>query len=591
MKLLWSYLRRYKKILIGTLVLATINQVFSLLDPQIFRIIVDSYVSRIGDLTHSVFLRGVVLLLAADVGVALVSRFAKNFQDYFLNVVVQRVGTNMYAHSVEHSFSLPYEVFEDQRSGEFLQKLQQARLDAQTFVTSSVNIMFFSVIGIVLVIAYAFYVNWMVGLTYFMMIPILGGTTFLISRKIKAAQIRIINETAALAGSTTETIRNVELVKSLGLESQEIQRLNDTNSKILDLELTKIKIIRTFSFIQGTTINALRSLLMLLMLWLVFSGGITFGEFFSLLFYSFAIFNPLAQFGDVAQQYQEAKASLDRLDTILRIKPEDKPEHPKEIGTIEQIRFDNVEFKYASGSGAAVSDINVAVKAGETIAFVGPSGAGKTTLVKLLVGLYKATHGRVVFNDIDIRELDLEKLRNKMGLVAQDTQLFAGTIRENLLFASPHATDEQCMDALKSAAAQTLVERGGEGLSSRIGEGGLKISGGEKQRLAIARALLRNPELIIFDEATSSLDSITEESITATIRDIESRYPSLITVMVAHRLSTISHADRIYVLEKGKIVEVGNHGQLLQKQGLYAALWRQQIASKEPEQPTFAYAR
>ena len=580
MKLLWSYLIKYKKILFGTLALATINQVFSLLDPQIFRIIVDNYIGRIHQLTRQDFLRGIILLLLADVGVALVSRIAKNFQDYYLNVVVQKVGTQMYAHSVEHSFSLPYAVFEDQRSGEFLQKLQKARTDAQILITSSVNVLFFALIGVIFVLVYASFVHWLIGLVYALIIPVLGGTTYLISRKIKTAQVRIINETAALAGSTTETIRNVELVKSLGLENQEIKRLNDTNSKILELELEKIKIVRTFSFIQGTMINTLRSLLMGLMLWLIYTGSITFGQFFSLLFYSFFIFNPLSSFGDVAQQYQEAKASLDRLDGILKIKSEEKPLHPKDIGVVKEIRFDKVGFKYESGQTPAVEDVDVLVKAGETIAFVGPSGAGKTTLVKLLVGLYKPTGGQVLFNGTDLMELDLEQIRNKMGLVAQDTQLFAGTIRENLLFASPHATDEECLAALKASAAMSLVERGGLGLETKIGEGGLKISGGEKQRLAIARALLRAPEVIIFDEATSSLDSITEESITSTIRDIEKNYSDLITVMVAHRLSTVAHADRIYVLEKGKVCEVGSHDELLEKHGLYAALWRQQIASK-----------
>ncbi|HTL39755.1 MAG TPA: ABC transporter ATP-binding protein [Methylomirabilota bacterium] len=582
MKLLWHYLKAYKKTLVGTLILATINQVFSMLDPQIFRIIVDQYVSRINQLSRHDFLQGIFLLLLATIGVALVSRIAKNFQDYYLNSIVQRVGTNMYAHSVSHSFSLPYAVFEDQRSGEFLQKLQKARLDAQTFILSAVNILFLAIVGIVLVIIYAFYVNWVIGLVYFGIIPVLGSTTYLISRKIKTAQVNIINETAALAGSTTETIRNVELVKSLGLENQEIQRLNDTNSKILDLELRKIRIIRTFSFIQGTTINALRSALMLLMLWLIYTGGISFGQFFSLLFYSFLVFNPLASFGDVAQQYQEARASLDRLDVILKTPSEEKPAHPKKIDALKEINFQDVGFQYGGNDKPALSNVDVKIRSGNTVAFVGPSGSGKTTLVKLLVGLYRPSSGHVTFNGIDVNDLDLEKFRNRIGLVAQDTQLFAGTIRENLLFASPNATDDECLEALSSAAAASLLSRGGSaGLETRIGEGGLKLSGGEKQRLAIARALLRKPDLIIFDEATSSLDSITEEQITQTIREIEDRRHDLINVLVAHRLSTIAHADTIFVLEKGRIVESGKHEELLKKKGLYAALWRQQIATKE----------
>ena len=587
MKLLWSYLIRYKKILFGTLLLATVNQVFSLLDPQIFRIIVDKYVSNIGTISSHDFLRGIALLSLGSVVVAFVSRVAKNFQDYYLNVVVQRVGTQMYSHSVEHSFSLPYAVFEDQRSGEFLQKLQKARTDAQVFVTSSVNILFLALIGILFVIGYAFFVHWIVGLVYFLIIPVLGATTYLISRKIKAAQVRIIRETASLAGSTTETIRNVELVKSLGLEHQEIKRLNDTNEQILQLELEKIKIIRKFSFIQGTTINALRSILQLIMLWLVFTHGISFGEFFSLLFYSFFLFNPLGQFGDVAQQYQEAKASLDRLDEILKIQPEKQPEHPQEVKKLTDIKFKNVDFKYETGDKPALEGVNLEIKSGQTVAFVGPSGSGKTTLVKLIVGLYKPTAGTIEYAGINAKDLDTEKFRNRIGLVAQDTQLFAGTIRENLLFASPHATDAESIAALKAAAAENLLERGGLGLDTRIGEGGLRLSGGEKQRLAIARALLRKPELLIFDEATSSLDSITEEQITETIRQIEKQQTSAINVLVAHRLSTIMHADTIYVLEKGKVCESGTHQELLDKHGLYAALWRQQIASKE----SVAFAR
>lgn len=580
MRLLWKYLSNYKRLLALTMALGTVNIVFSLLDPQIFRLIVDRYASRVGEISQQDFLRGVLVLLAASVGVALVSRTAKNFQDYCVNVIVQRLGTRMYATSVSHSFSLPYAVFEDQRSGEFLQKLQKARTDAQALVTSVINIVFVSLVGIVFVVGYAFFVHWLIGLVYFMIIPALGLVTFAISRKIKQAQVPIINKTAALAGSTTETLRNVELVKSLGLERQEIDRLNDVNDQILKLELRKIFLIRRFSFIQGTVINALRSALMLLMLWLIYNHAITLGQFFSLLFYSFAIFNPLSELGTVATQYQEAQASLGRLDEILRLPSEPKPANPSPLGKIERIAFERVGFGY-SPDRPAVQDIDFTVEAGETIAFVGPSGAGKTTLIKLLVGLYRPTAGKITFNGEDSRRVDFEQVRNRMGLVSQDTQLFAGTIRENLLFASPEASDEDCLDALRAASATAIIHRGGEGLATRIGEGGLKLSGGEKQRLAIARALLRQPELIIFDEATSSLDSLTEQEISSTIRLIAKGRPGLITVLVAHRLSTVSHADRIYVLEKGSVAEIGSHVQLLAEKGLYAALWREQIAVRE----------
>ncbi len=580
MKLLWQYLKNYRKVLIGALVLATINQVFSLLDPQIFRYLIDNYATRATELSSNDFLRGVTLLLLGTMGVAFISRVAKNFQDYYVNVITQRLGARMYNHSVDHSFSLPFAVFEDQRSGEFLNKLQKARTDSQLLIQQTINILFLSLVGITFVLIYAFIVHWSIALVYILTIPSLGTATYLISRKIKSAQEIIIKETAGLAGSTTETLRNVELVKSLGLEQQEINHLNDVNERILELELKKVKLIRKFSFIQGTLINAFRSLLMLLMLWLIFSQAISLGEFFSLMFYSFFIFNPLGELGNLANTYQETKASMERLEQILNTPKEPKPENAIDIGGVKSINFQDVALQYDSSPDPAVKNIDLNISAGDSVAFVGPSGSGKTTLIKLLVGLYKPTAGKILINQHDNNDIDLEKYRKQIGLVSQDTQLFAGTVRENLLFAAPASSDEACMNALKAASALNIVERGGQGLGTKIGEGGLKLSGGEKQRLAIARALLRDPDLIIFDEATSSLDSLTEEEITQTIKEIVKLKPGLITVLVAHRLSTIIHAKNIVVLEKGKIAETGNHDELLQKQGLYAALWRQQIASK-----------
>ncbi len=576
MELLWKYVKKQKWLLAGTLVLATINQGFSLLDPQIFRIIVDKYATHAGDFSHTDFLHGILLLLLASIGVAFISRTAKNFQDYYTNVITQKVGTEMYSESVEHAFALPYAVFEDQRSGEILQKLQKAKIDSETLIMSFVANIFLSFIAVLFVIIYALNVHWSVGLVYILIIPVLGAVTFTISRKIKTAQKDIVIETASLAGSTTETIRNVEMVKSLGLEDQEINRLNIVNQKILTLELKKVKLIRKLSFVQGTFLNALRSSLLLLMLWLIWSQAITIGQFFSLFIYSFYIFNPLADLARISAQFQEARASIAAVADLLEMKEAPRPLYPVKAPSLQTLEFKNVNFSYSEEKNPALSGINLKIAAGETVAFVGPSGSGKSTLLKILLGLYPPTEGTLTFNGIDSKKIDYEELRMRVGLVAQETQLFAGTIRENLLFVKKDATDEECLLALSFAQATTILERSGKGLDTKIGEGGVKVSGGERQRLAIARALLRKPELIIFDEATSSLDSITEKEIISTIQNVELAAKGAIQILVAHRLSTILHAKRIYVLEKGKIVEEGNHESLLKAKGLYAALWRGQ---------------
>ncbi|MDP2672334.1 MAG: ABC transporter ATP-binding protein, partial [Nanoarchaeota archaeon] len=356
------------------LLLATINQVFSLLDPQITRLLIDNYALKFNELPKDVFFKGVILLLFGFIGVALVSRIAKNFQDYFVNVITQKIGTEMYSDAVQHSFSLPFGAFEDRRSGEILQKMQKARLDTQILITSMINTLFISGIGLLFVIAYAFYVHWSIGTTIIILIPIVSFFIFIISNKIKKSQTLIVRESAELAGATTETIRNVELVKSLGLENQEITRLNKVNDKILSLELKKVKLIRLLSFIQGTVVNAIRAGLLFLMLILLFNQYISIGEFLTLFIYSFFIFSPLAELATVVSQYQEARASNEEMEEILKIKIKEKPLNSKKIDEIKTIEFKDVAFKYSSSEKSSIEEINLKIKQGESVAFAGLSG-------------------------------------------------------------------------------------------------------------------------------------------------------------------------------------------------------------------------
>src|SRR5436305_394918 len=450
MRLLYTYLRRYWTLVVLALVLAAINQIFSLLDPLIFRHVIDRYATRYQEYTTGQFTRGVSLLLAAAVGVACVSRLAKNFQDYFVNVVTQRLGADLYSDGVRHSLELPYALFEDQRSGETLGRLQKVRSDVEKLIAVAVNTLFTTLVGVGFVMVYSFSVHWLIAPVFLLTIPVLGVLSSVLSKRIKKIQKVIVAETTSLAGSTTESLRNIELVKSLGLARQEIERLNAITGKILRLELRKVRWLRLLGFIQGT-------------------------------------------------------------------------------------------------------------------------------------GVYGPRQRRILYNGKPGTAIDLDELRAQIGFVTQDTQLFSGSIRENLLFVNPTATDAECLEVLRRAACDSLLARADRGLDTVIGEGGVKVSGGEKQRLSIARALLRRPRLLVFDEATSSLDSLTEEEITETIREVASS--QVITILIAHRLSTVLHADTIHVLEHGRIVESGRHSELLERKGLYYAMWRQQVGERRPAGP------
>ena len=582
MKILLTYLSKYRWVVILALVLAGINIGFSLVEPLITGKILDNYIVPKDYKFYNFDYRfnGALLLVGLSVGAAMVSRIAKNFQDYFTNIIVLKTGAQMYSDGLKHSLELPYQVFEDQRSGETLGILQKVRLDCEKFITSFISVLFVSLVGMIFVIVYSLKVNYQVTLVYFSAIPVIAIVSSLLSKRIKTIQKSIVSETTALAGSTTESLRNIELVKSLGLAKQEIERLNKTTYKILDLELKKVKFVRSMSFIQGTTVNLVRSIMIVILLVLIFKSTLTPGNYFQFLFYSFFLFNPLQELGNVIQSWREAQVSLANFERIINTPIDIKPEKPVLLEKVTKLTFDNVSFKHLTANRNALNHISFETNNGETIAFVGPSGSGKTTLVKLLVGLYQPLEGDILYNGILSKEIDLDQLRERVGFVTQDTQLFSGTIRENLLFVRPTATDEECLDVLERAACRTLMARATNGLDTVIGEGGVKVSGGEKQRLSIARALLRQPDLLVFDEATSSLDSLTEEEITETIRDV-SVFRDQITILIAHRLSTIMHADTIYVLEKGRIIESGKHHDLLQQKGLYYAMWRQQIGEKD----------
>ena len=584
MNILWNYLKPHRNLVIVSLLLAAVSQVLTMVDPLIFGKIIDDYATNPGLLPEDDLIKGVTFWLVIAVGIALLARAAKSFQEYVTRLVVQKFGMQVFNDGLKHTLRLSFEEYEEQRSGETMTILQKVRTDTERFITAFINIVFSSLVGIAFLLWYAVTKHWALIPVFFIGVLLLGGFTGMLSKKIKTIQRAVNRETFRMSGSITESLRNIELVKSLGLTFPEIKRMRKQTLKIFTLEMEKVKRVRLLSFLQGGTLSVLKQSILFTLLWLIFRDVLTTGELISMQFISTAIFLPLQDLGNIILHYREAQSSLQTFDKLLKKPIEQRPEEPVDIGPLEELRFENVIFRHKSASQNAIDGISFHVERGKTIAFVGPSGSGKSTLVKLLVGLYLPVEGAIFFNHIPSEFIRYNEMRRQIGFVTQDTQLFAGTIRENMLFVKPDATDEEITEALKEASAGPLLSRTAKGIHTVLGEGGVKLSGGEKQRIAIARALLRHPRLLIFDEATSALDSLTEEKITDTIRVISQRREQ-ITILIAHRLSTILHADEINVLEKGRVTETGTHDELVQKKGLYYAMWRQQIGERREAKP------
>jgi ATP-binding cassette, subfamily B, bacterial len=582
MRVLWNYLQPHRGLVILSLVLAGISQVLALVDPIIFGEIIDKYATPPFTMTSTERVEGALWLMFLAVIVALLSRLAKAFQEYFTNLVVQKFGVQIFNDGLKQTLKLSYQEYANQNSGETLSILQRVRRDTERFISAFINILFSSIVGVGFLVWYAVTKHWALVPIFVIGILVLGGLTSLLSAKIKTMQRSINRASNKMSGVITESLRNIELVKSLGLTYPEIRRLREHTERIFQLEMAKVKQVRTLSFLQGTALNLLKQSILFTLLWLIFRDVLTTGELISMQFISVSIFGPLQDLGTIILTYREAEASLQTFDALMNKPVETRSESAIDIGPLQQLRFEDVVFRHRGAKQNAVDGISFEANSGDTVAFVGPSGSGKSTLVKLLVGLYKPVSGEVYYNNYPTHEIWLNEARRQLGFVTQETNLFSGTIKENLQYVKPDATDEEVLTAMQKASATTLLSRSEKGIHTQIGEGGLKMSGGEKQRLSIARALIRNPRLLIFDEATSALDSLTEEEITSTVREI-SALREQITILIAHRLSTIMHADTIFVLEKGKIVEQGSHAELLEQKGLYYAMWRQQIGERKQE--------
>jgi ATP-binding cassette subfamily B protein len=579
MKILWKYLRPHRQLVFLSLLLAAAAQLLGLLDPVIFGRIIDHYATNGSNLNEPDLVGGVLYWLLIALGIAVLAKLSKSAQEFITRKAVAQFGMNIFNDGLKQTLRLSFQEFEETRSGSTLSLLQKVKTDSERFINAFINVLFASLVGTGFLLWYSINKNWLLIPVFFIGVVLLGSLTGLVSKRIKGIQRSINRQTDKQAGVITESLRNIELVKSLGLTFPEIRRLHEQTLTIFQLEMEKARKVSVLSFLQGNLLNLLKQSILFILLWLIFRKVLSTGELIAMQFISTAIFTPLQELGNLILLYREADASLKNFDKLMNRPVEQRPDHSVEVGQLTSLRFDHVVFRHRTSTYNAIDSLSFSIHTGQTIAFVGPSGSGKSTLVKLLVGLYTPVSGSIYFNDLLSTQIRYNPLRRQIGFVTQDTQLYAGSIRDNLLFVKPTATDEEIHHALRKASATNLIAKASNGIHTMLGESGMKLSGGEKQRLSIARALLREPQLLIFDEATSALDSLTEEEITKTMRDISSQQDQM-TILIAHRLSTVMHADTLFVLEKGKIVETGSHETLLALKGLYYSMWRQQVGER-----------
>ncbi len=514
----------------------------------------------------------IVLGLVALVAVKGIFSYA---QTYLMSLAGFKVITHIRNHIYEHLQRLSLSFYKKKRTGEIISRvINDVDVIQNTIANTAVN--FFTNLLVLLgVLVLIFYIHWRLSLFVLAILPILGITASRFGLRIRKFTRSVQGKIANISSILQETIAGIEVVKSFGMEAREIERFKEENARTLQLTMKRARIIAALSpVMEVMTLIGLTGVL-----WYggreVIRGILTTGELVSFLGDIGLAVNPLRQVGQAYGFYQQAMASAERIFEILDTQPEIRElpgalDLPRIKGWV---RFENVYFGYAK-EGIVLENINLEVKPGEKVAFVGLSGAGKTSLVSLIPRFYDPTSGTVTIDGYDVKKVTLGSLGKQIGIVSQETILFNGSIRDNIAYGKIDATDEEIILATKKANAHGFISRLPSGYDTRVGERGAKLSGGERQRIAIARAILRNPRILILDEATSALDS---ESELLVKEGLERLMKNRSTLVIAHRLSTIQGADRIVVLNQRKIQEIGSHEDLLAKGSLYARLYKTQF--------------
>ena len=560
-------------------VFVVLSQSASLAEPFFFATIIDKYLANASQFaTAHIFFHSLTDIVLLWIGVALLARTFKNLQTYYVQTVADRIGIRVLEAAYSHVLALPMTFHSDQKAGEVFRKLSKARDDVTALFTVIFDKIFQNVFSIIVVFTIVFWKSPRMGIALFGFVPVFFVVTWLFNRRIKKTQVEINQINEQLFGSSFEAVSHIELVKAFSSEKEEEAHLAHDNS-LSHLKLKKkSKAYQALGFVQGTVVNLARVVLLWYGAALAYEGLLSFGNVILFNFYSFAVYQPLYDLGDISTKYSEGVAAVDRLQSVLD-EPITIKNTPNAIVARDlegRVEFKNVSFGYGEDR-MILKDVSFVVEPGKKLAFVGTTGSGKSTIIKLLLRFYEPTSGEILIDGTPIEQYEIESLHKRIGLVLQDNVLFNTTIGNNIRYGTFDATDDAVRDAAQRASLQPFLQKLADSIFTRVGERGLMVSGGEKQRIAIARSIIKKPDILIFDEATSALDSHTEDEIRKSILEVSKGVTS---ITVAHRFATVIDSDEIILLIGGVIAERGTHGELLKKDGEYARIYGLQTQRK-----------
>ena len=575
-KRVFSYLTPYWKQFVLVLVCIALSSIFGLLPSILTGKIIDE--GLIGQ-----NLRLLITYIVASLSVTLLSNLIGVGESYINTWIAQHITFDMRNQMFRHLQKMSQRFFTSNNQGDIITRMTSDISGVESVITNTFKSILSNTITLVFALAAMFQKNWILALLGIAVIPLFvlptrkaGKTRWTITREAQEANDEvngILNETLSVSGQL--------LVKLFGKEDQEYERYKTVNERMIKLNIKERMAGRWF-FVVLNTVTSIGPMLLYLVggiLIMQYQSDLTVGDITVMVALLGKTYMPVNSLLNIQVDWMRSMAMFTRVfeyfDMPVEIENPEDPVIPK--ASTGEVEFEHVDFSY-DGERHILKDVTFSLKSGKSIAIVGPSGSGKSTIINLIPRLYDVNAGTVKFDGVDVRKLDLNFLRSNVGIVSQETYLFNGTIRDNLQYAEPSATEEDMINALKKANIYDFVSSQEKGLDTEVGNRGLKLSGGEKQRISIARVLLKDPALLIFDEATSALDSISEAKIQEAIEPIIKERTS---ILIAHRLSTILAADEILVVKDGEVVERGQHKELVKAGGVYTELYTTQFNRAE----------